>query len=150
VGHSFPANTKGKRRHMVLGQISDQLIRNYVENFFKINTRGNSPLRPLVLAYYVTLRCNFHCSYCDLARSGKTRNIRKELSTENTIKLLSIIKKDCPCIYFTGGEPLIRNDIVDILEACRNLGFKSVSMVSNMSLIHEKMNVLDYLDNLVP
>ncbi len=131
------------------GQISDQLVRNYLENFFKINFRVNSPLRPLVLAYSVTHRCNFHCSYCDLARSGQTRTSGKELSTEDIKKLLSIIKKDCPCIYFTGGEPLVRNDIVDILKASKQLGFKSVSMVSNMSLIHEKMGVLDYLDNLV-
>lgn len=122
---------------------------NYLENFFKINFHRNYPLRPLVLAYYVTLRCNFHCSYCDLARRGPNRNIENQLSTEETIRLLEIIKKDCPCIYFTGGEPLLRDDIVDVLAACKRMGFKSMSMVTNMSLIHEKTGVLEYLDNLI-
>ncbi|MBA7686004.1 GTP 3',8-cyclase [subsurface metagenome] len=94
----------------------------------------------------MTLRCNFHCSFCGFARSLETS---EELSTEKAIELLRIIKQSSPCIYFTGGEPLLRSDIVEVLRASKQLGFTSVSLNTNLSLMHKRMESLKYIDNLV-
>jgi MoaA/NifB/PqqE/SkfB family radical SAM enzyme len=72
-----------------------------------------------------------------------------ELGTQETMELMQIIRSACPNVYFTGGEPLLRKDIVDVVKFCRETGFKSISINTNMSLIHKRFEILDYLTNLV-
>lgn len=127
-------------------QLSASLIGNYLFDVVKVRATTSPLLKPLIFSYYVTLRCNFHCSFCGFAQGEE---ISKELNSEDTAKILRVIRKACSCIYFTGGEPLIRDDITEILGAAKQLGFKSVSLNTNLSLIHRKMEVLRYIDNLV-
>lgn len=131
---------------MILNQLSPSLIWNFLFDAAKVRFTTNPLLKPLAFSYYVTLRCNFKCSFCGFAQSGESVN---ELNTEKVIKLLMLIRESCSYIYFTGGEPLVRNDIVEILQAARQLRFKSVSVNTNLSLIHKRMEVLKYIDNLV-
>jgi MoaA/NifB/PqqE/SkfB family radical SAM enzyme len=72
-----------------------------------------------------------------------------QLDKDATIKVIEIIRRESPNIYFTGGEPLLRQDIVQILQACKKLSFKSITINTNMSVMHRKMEILDYLTNLV-
>lgn len=132
----------------MLNQISLKLVANCVENYFRINFQKNPVLKPIVFAYYITSMCNFNCSFCNLMIKGELNAKKSQLNTAEAIDLLKIIRKTCPNLYITGGEPLLREDIVEILKAAKILRFKSISMVSNMSLIHKKMEVLDYLSNL--
>lgn len=108
----------------------------------------NPILKPYFISYYITKGCNFNCAYCDYARSGDTRRFDEHLSTEEVFRLLKILREACPNIYFTGGEPLLRADIVEILKECQRLKFNTVSMVSNMSMMHQKMEVLEYISHL--
>lgn len=132
----------------MLNQLSLHLARNYVENILRVKLQKQPVLKPLVFAYYITNACNFQCSYCTYYQEGQTKDTAGELGTADTIRLLRIIRKSCPNLYLTGGEPLLRRDIVKVLGAARGMGFRSISMVSNMSLIHRKMEVLDLIDNL--
>ena len=133
----------------MLKELSLKLLSNYLYNFLAVKFGRISSLKPLFFTFYTNLRCNFSCSYCGFATSGQTKSYRDELDTKSVIRLLKIIKRETSAIYFTGGEPLLRNDIVDILKATRKMGFKSIAVNTNMSLIHRKMEVLDYLTNLV-
>ncbi|MFH1072935.1 MAG: radical SAM protein [Nanoarchaeota archaeon] len=130
------------------GLISAHVLRNYLEDVLRVKLRRTSSLRPLMFSYYVTSACNFNCAYCVYAHTGITRHPQQQLDTEGAIQLLGIIRKACPNLYITGGEPLMRKDIVEILKAAKKLRFSSVSMISNMSLMHKRMNTLDYLTNL--
>lgn len=129
--------------------LSTKLAVNFLQNLFLIRFYKEPILKPLFFTWYTNLRCNFLCSYCSFANSGETKSKNGELDTDNSIKLLKIIRKECDSIYLTGGEPLIRSDIVEILKTCKRLGFKSISINTNMSLIHKKMEVLNYITNLV-
>ncbi len=130
-------------------RLSLKLLENYVKNVFLMKTQKNPLLNPLFFTHYITLNCNFSCSYCGFAQNGDTkRKYPGQLGTKDTLKLLDIIKKESSDIYFTGGEPTIRPDIVDILKYCKEIGFNT-SVNTNMSLIHRKIEVLDYTDNLV-
>jgi MoaA/NifB/PqqE/SkfB family radical SAM enzyme len=128
--------------------LSSQLIKNYLHNLVKVKTQNYPVFRPLVFAYFVTTRCNFNCEYCEQAREGSTKQ-PKDLPWRQTKKLLKIIRYACPNIYFTGGEPLLHPDFHKILKECKRLKFKSISMISNMSLVHKHMYILDYCAALV-
>lgn len=122
------------------------LARSYLSDVVKVKLTASPLLEPLGFTYYITLRCNFQCSFCGFAQHKETSN---ELSTEEVIKLLKILRASSSTIYFTGGEPLIRDDIVEILQATKQLGFRSISLNTNLSLMHRRMESLKYIDNLV-
>jgi MoaA/NifB/PqqE/SkfB family radical SAM enzyme len=130
-------------------ELSYKLLKNYLFNFFSLRLTKHPVFKPLFFTHYVTLKCNFKCKYCEFSKNYTNRKIYNELTAEDSIKLFNIIYKACPNIYFTGGEPLLRNDIIEIVRACKLIGFKSISINTNMSLIHDKMLVLDYITNLV-
>lgn len=62
----------------------------------------------------VTYRCNLGCSKCYLG--GKSEEGFKELSFEEWLKVYDILwKQGVPQIVFTGGEPLLREDIISLV-----------------------------------
>jgi len=130
-------------------ELSYKLLKNYLLNFIKFKFKKDKVLEPLFFTFYNTLKCNFSCSYCDFADGEKGKGLFPELDTQGTIELLRIIRLASPNIYFSGGEPLLRNDIVDVVKYCHQAGFKSISINTNMSLIHKRMEILDYITNLV-
>jgi MoaA/NifB/PqqE/SkfB family radical SAM enzyme len=73
-------------------ELSYGLLKNYILNVFKAKFQKNPIFKPLFFSHYITLHCNFNCSYCDFA---KKENRIKELDTEDTLKLMKIIKKEC-------------------------------------------------------
>jgi cyclic pyranopterin phosphate synthase len=91
--------------------------------------------RPVTaLRVSVTLRCNHSCVFCHMEgimRSGKL----KELSTEDYGFLLKVLSKyGVRDVKLTGGEPLVRKDIVEIVESLRPYTY-DLSMVTNGSLL---------------
>ena len=63
----------------------------------------------------VTPRCNLNCIYCH--REGEVRP-EKELSKEEIAEILRVAAKfGIRSVKFTGGEPLLRKDIVDIVRS---------------------------------
>ena len=69
---------------------------------------------PLNVMLSVTNRCNARCSYCDIPQRKQT-----ELSTQEIIDLVDLLaERGCLRIGLWGGEPLVRKDIVTIVERC--------------------------------
>ena len=93
-------------------------------------------MNPIVFTYRINEICNFNCSYCFYRKCGKEA---EGLDTKDIFKLLQIIRKEGSILYINGGEPLLRKDIVDVLKFAKDIGFRSISIVTNMSLIHKKM-----------
>jgi cyclic pyranopterin phosphate synthase len=92
--------------------------------------------RPLLnLRISVTQRCNLNCPYCH--REGeppsKTVSSRGEMTAEEIIRLTKIaVGLGISRVKLTGGEPLLRKDILDIVEGIANLrGLKDLSMTTN-------------------
>lgn len=84
---------------------------------------GNNPLRnfayteklnPLSVYICITDRCQYSCLYC----SAKNRDRGKELSTEKWKKIIAGIQDmGTGWIGFTGGEPLMREDLEEIISS---------------------------------
>jgi len=91
---------------------------------------------PLRVMFELTYRCNFHCKHCYVPQSYRNYN---ELKTKEVLSILNQLK-DIGCFYlgFTGGEPFIREDIIDILWYAKKLGFEII-IYTNGSLINEEI-----------
>ena len=79
-------------------------------------------VRPYVVSWNLTYRCNLACEHCYLdAGPAKVRlptfSDRSELSTEQCYRVIDEIAAFAPeCVtILTGGEPLLRRDIVEII-----------------------------------
>lgn len=80
----------------------------------------------------VTQRCNQKCIYCH--NEGQIPST-KEMSLEELDKILAAAASiGAKKVKITGGEPLVRKDIVDVVDACSRL-FKEVSLTTNGVLL---------------
>jgi cyclic pyranopterin phosphate synthase len=81
----------------------------------------------------LTPRCNFNCIYCH--REGEVKPAA-ELAKEEIAEILRVGSKfGIRSVKFTGGEPLLRTDIVDIVRSVPE-GMES-SMTTNGTLLAE-------------
>jgi len=108
-----------------------------------INARFFGARRPAIVNWALTYRCNRSCRYC-----GVSDNKTVELSTREAI---SAIDEMCDCgtrkIHFTGGEPLVREDFLQLLGYCRKKGI-SISVNSNGALVRQGIKSLRGIDGL--
>lgn len=76
--------------------------------------------RPLNARLWLTYRCNYKCQMCGIGEQNK----RDEMSLEELQIVAGNLKKmGVNQIILTGGEPLLREDIVDIIKIFRPYGF---------------------------
>jgi len=82
----------------------------------------------------ITDHCNLNCKYCSPPFSGRTYLQRREILTYEEIAMIAetAVAAGITRIRLTGGEPLIRNEVVDL---CRMLaeidGLESLSLTTN-------------------
>jgi cyclic pyranopterin phosphate synthase len=87
--------------------------------------------RPVLnLRISVTQKCDKHCPYCH--REGET-NPSTVMSVQEIIRIVKIaISFGVSRVKITGGEPLLRKEIIEIVENIAELeGLKDLSMTTN-------------------
>jgi radical SAM protein with 4Fe4S-binding SPASM domain len=90
--------------------------------------------RPYVVSWNLTYRCNLACEHCYLDAGGTplvgTENFadRSELGTEECFRVIDDIAAFAPeCVtILTGGEPLLRRDILEIVQRAAERGLWAV------------------------
>lgn len=92
---------------------------------------------------YVTLditnKCNLNCKHCYNKFKYSENFDYRQLSNKEVINLINILhKNNCEGINFLGGEPLIRKDIVEIVDYCSKLNI-STSLTTNGILLNSKL-----------
>ncbi len=81
--------------------------------------------KPRLLAMELTRRCRFNCRHCRADAGGVGR--ADELSMDQWTRILDSIAAYEKCvIILTGGEPLEREDIYDLIRHGRRLGLRMV------------------------
>ncbi|MBD2187382.1 GTP 3',8-cyclase MoaA [Pseudanabaena mucicola] len=86
-------------------------------------------------------RCNFRCTYC-MPEGSEVEYIQAQESLTNT-ELIALLKEvfiplGFKKIRLTGGEPLLRRDLVSLVDAIANLaGVEDLSMTTNGFLLNE-------------
>ncbi len=103
--------------------------------------------RPYVVSWNLTYRCNLACEHCYLDAGGAplvgTENFadRSELGTEECFRVIDEIAAFAPeCLtILTGGEPLLRRDILEIVRRASErelwvvVGTNGVSITENVA-----------------
>ncbi len=85
----------------------------------------------------VTQNCNLNCIYCH--REGEIGSTQQTLSPAEIHKIIQIASEfGIHKVKITGGEPLLRNDILEIVSAISKVkGIEDISLVTNGLLLAE-------------
>ena len=87
------------------------------------------------LGYEPTIRCNLKCKMC---YQGQTRALRRsELNTKEVLSVFEKLKSKTKEIKFVGGEPLVRDDIFDLVRFWDKEG-RRIILQTNLTLLDEK------------
>ena len=92
--------------------------------------------RPILsLRITLTNRCNVNCLYCHHDGMVKSHD---EMTADELYTICKIAKKiGVRKIRLSGGEPLLKKDIVEIVEKIASLDFKDISMTTNGILLEK-------------
>ena len=88
----------------------------------------------------LTFRCNYRCQHCYISPedlSGKSKD--RDLTTEEAFSVLDQLEK-AGVLYltFTGGDPLLRRDFLEIYLAARKKAFL-ITVFTNGSLVTDRV-----------
>lgn len=90
---------------------------------------------PIHVQIEVTWRCNWRCVHC-----YQDVHDKRGPSTEQLLEVLrQLADSGTLHIIITGGEPLMRRDLVDVLQAARALDM-GITLYTNGHLINDKMS----------
>jgi pyrroloquinoline quinone biosynthesis protein E len=100
------------------------------------NKINNTPPRWLLAE--LTYACPLQCPYC--SNPIDYANYQAELSTEDWKRVLSQARKmGAVQLGFSGGEPLTRKDLVELVKHARDLGYYSNLITSGYGMTEEKI-----------
>jgi len=102
---------------------------------------------PKRLVFYITNRCNAACGHC-FYRSHINQRLDNELSLKEIEKFVLSLKNSINLLLLTGGEPILREDIVDICKIFETINkTRKITLSTNgllPGLIEDKIkNILD-------
>lgn len=93
---------------------------------------------PLWLLAELTYRCPLHCPFC--YNPVDYANDRTELTTEQWIDVMRQARAlGAAQIGFSGGEPLLRDDLEDLVGEARRLGFYTNLITSGIGLTETRL-----------
>jgi pyrroloquinoline quinone biosynthesis protein E len=96
---------------------------------------------PLALIAEITHRCPLHCVYC--SNPLEMAAVSSELSTEEWIDILQQSGKlGMLHAHFTGGEPLARSDLTELIAAARHAGLYTNLITSGLGLGEARLQAL--------
>ena len=86
----------------------------------------------LIIAWELTAACDLSCQYCRASASHEPD--QGELDTDEAKRFVESIAPRKPMLILSGGEPLLRPDLFQIIRLAVSLGIR-VSLASNGTLI---------------
>ena len=112
--------------------------------FFKlILSKLTNQKVPIRLDISVTQRCNMKCKYCDLWHEKLSEMPLKQIK-----KLIDEVSSDCLFISLVGGEPLLREDINEIVSYIQKKEGIYLMLCSNGYLVKRMEKVIKNIDML--
>jgi radical SAM family uncharacterized protein len=124
----YSIREKNATYHLETLQLGLRIYRGLILNLFGVKT-------PLFCGHKLTYNCNLQCGMCPFWKRSS-----KDSSTEWEKAILKQIYDSGACgIAFEGGEPLLRNDLVEILAFSRSLPLHT-SLVTNGTLLESRID----------
>lgn len=97
--------------------------------------------QPFWLLAELTYRCPLHCVFC--YNPTNYANIQNELSTQEWIRVMTEARAlGAAQLGFSGGEPLLRDDLEVLVKEARQLGFYTNLITSGVGLSETRIAAL--------
>ncbi|GAB6286958.1 MAG: radical SAM protein [Methanoregula sp.] len=85
----------------------------------------------------LTNRCNLNCDFC--FANARACGFVYEPTFGEIVSMMKVLRNEkpvpAPAVQFSGGEPTMRDDLVEIIKKAKELGFPQVQIASNGVLI---------------
>jgi sulfatase maturation enzyme AslB (radical SAM superfamily) len=100
---------------------------------------------PILSEIALTWKCNIKCRFCYAACrcicEPEEESTLEELSTKDAKHVLDIIRHDAevPSVSFTGGEPVLRQDLIELIAYASSTLNMRVNLITNGTLISAQM-----------
>ena len=108
--------------------------------------RDLSKIAPQAVDFNIIGACNLNCTWC----WGPDHKVKPALTTQNWIEIGKQLKnRGTENIIISGGEPLIRKDLQEILTGLKTLDLRVTLSTNGMFLLQENSKeLLKYLDEI--
>jgi len=105
----------------------------------KVGSVPNKPGNPLWLLAEITYKCPLHCVFC--YNPVDYTNYGQELTTEDWLRVLRQGREiGATQLGFSGGEPLVRDDLEILVAEARKLGYYSNLITSGVGLNEKRIS----------
>lgn len=112
-----------------------------LEKAIGIAVRSMTPHRPYHAQWFVTRKCNYRCKGCSVWQEQSI----KESPTEDIVRGLDVLRElGVVEVVLSGGNPLLRKDIGEIIEYASR--FFITTVYDNGSMAEEKIDALRNAD----
>ncbi len=92
---------------------------------------------PLVVSWNLTRKCTMKCPHCYI--NATTTELKNELTTEEAYGIIDqIAEVSSPLLILSGGEPLLRKDVYDIIKYGARKGFR-MGLGTSGTLVDEEV-----------
>ncbi len=103
----------------------------------EIGRGGRGEPKPRLIAFEITRRCRYQCRHC---RANAGTDSVGMLNTQQCKKIIASIARFAkPILILTGGEPMERADLLEIIEYARERGLRVVMATCGYLLNDESM-----------
>jgi radical SAM protein with 4Fe4S-binding SPASM domain len=107
-----------------------------LNNYAKNSIYSTNLPYPQMIYYNVTNKCNLKCPFCYISAGGQ---LEDELNHEEAVKCIDEIASLKPqTLVFSGGEPLMREDLFDLAGYAKEKKLRIV-LISNGTLINDRI-----------
>ena len=90
----------------------------------------------------LTENCNLRCIYC-MPEGSAPKTCGEVLTKENIFAIVEVgVELNIKKIRLTGGEPLLRQDIVELVKGIKDRGIEKIYITTNGILLAEKIEDL--------
>lgn len=111
----------------------------YFKAYLRMKFNGEIPLK---VSHHLVYRCNLDCGFCE----RRNKEV-EELSTDEVKDVMDEFYEMGTLFWsFNGGESLLRDDIGEIIDYGKKLGFYC-SLVTNGTLVLDKIDEIENLDH---
>ncbi|MDR3314870.1 MAG: putative heme d1 biosynthesis radical SAM protein NirJ2 [Coriobacteriales bacterium] len=92
----------------------------------------------MIVSWMTTNRCNLKCKHCYQDAEGTDASIEEELTTAEGKALIDqIVRAGFKIMIFSGGEPLLRDDIFELVAHAASKGLRPVFGTNGMLITPE-------------
>ena len=98
-----------------------------------VGLETSNQAKPLWLLAELTYRCPLQCPYC--SNPVEMAKYKNELTTDDWIRVMQQARKmGATQLGFSGGEPLVRRDLEDLIREARRLGYYTNLITSGVGM----------------